>query len=284
MGAGSRARAGAVPHRFAARTIHDTDAEPAVPQEHSETDPVLPVLCVRPRDLSEVAIVVGDPARARETAGLLDDVEEIGSNREYLTLTGLKDGARITVASHGVGASGAAICFEELVRGGVRTFIRAGTCGAIREGVRDGATIIASAAVREDGVTDQLIAAPYPAVADRGVTETLVSAAADRERPAVEGLVVTEGVFYPGAYPPRWRQYAPFGAVAVEMEMSTLFVIAAMRGIRAGGILTVDGNLAEEREADMSDYDPHREVVATGVSSMLEVAVDAAARLARGPV
>jgi uridine phosphorylase len=64
------------------------------------------------------------------------------------------------------------------------------------------------------------------------------------------------------------------------MEMSTLYVIAAMRGVRAGGILTVDGNLVEERDADMSDYDPHRAVVAGGVTAMLEIAVDAAADLA----
>jgi uridine phosphorylase len=251
-----------------------------VPKGDSETSALLPVLCVRPADLTPVAIVVGDPDRARAAASLLDDVRETASNREYLTLTGTRDGRRLTVVSHGVGAPGAAICFEELIRGGVVTLLRAGTCGAIREGIHDGDTVIATAAVREDGMCEQLIAPPYPAVADRRVTAALASAADDAGRPFDEGLVVTEAVFYPGAYPPRWRNYAPFGALAVEMEMSTLYVIAAMRGARAGGILTVDGNLVEERDADMSDYDPHRAVVADGVAAMLEVAVDAAATLA----
>ena len=253
-----------------------------MPKGDSETGAALPVLCVLPSDLTDVAIVVGDPGRAREAAEFLDGVREVGSNREYLTLTGTRDGVRITVASHGVGGSGAAICFEELIRGGVRTLLRAGTCGAIRKGIPDGATIIATAAVREDGVSDQLIAAPYPAVADRGVTGALAAVAADRDRPVVEGLVVTEAVFYPGAHPPRWQRYAPYGAVAVEMEMATLFVIASMRGVRAGGILAVDGNLAGDNDPDMSDYDPHREVVAGGVAAMLAIAIDAAADLAPG--
>ena len=239
----------------------------------------LPILRVSPRDLAPVAIVVGDPERARAAAALLDDAVEIGSNREYLTLAGTRDGFRLVVASHGVGAPGANVCFAELIRGGVDTLIRAGTCGGIVEDVVDGDLIIATAAVLTDGASDQLIAPGYPAVADRTVVEAL-AAAARREGPVREGFVVTEATFYPGAFPPRWQSYNRYGALAVEMEMSSLFVVASMNGARAGGIVAVDGNLVAERNPDMSDYDPHRGVVREAVAAMLEIAVDAAARLA----
>jgi len=242
-------------------------------------DQALPILGVRPADVPDVAIVVGDPERARETATLLDETVELASNREYLTLVGSRDGVRICVASHGVGASGALVCFAELIKAGVGTLIRAGTCGAISFGIQDGEVLIATAAVREDGASDQLIGAAYPAVADRDVTRSLVRSAEARGRSCREGLVVTEAIFYPGAFPPRWQSYTDHGAMAVEMEMSALFVIASMNSVRAGGILTVDGNLVDTRSADMSDYDPHRQVVASGVSDMLEIAVDSAAAL-----
>ena len=249
-----------------------------VPDSHADR---LPILRVRAADLTDVAIVVGDPARARDTAALLDDAEEIGDNREYLTLRGTRQGAPLVVCSHGVGASGAGVCFAELVRAGVGTIVRAGTCGAIVEGVGTGDLIVATSAVREDGSSDHLIGGPYPAVADRHVTAALSDAA---ERAAIrvrEGMVVTEANFYPGALPPRWQSYAGYGPLGVEMEMATLFVLAGINGIRAGGILTVDGNLVETRNPDMSDYDPHRGAVADGVASMLEIAVDAAAKLHR---
>lgn len=241
----------------------------------------LPTLRVPAEDLAPVAIVVGDPERARATAELLEDAARVGHNREYDTWVGRRGKARITVASHGVGAAGANICFAELLRGGVHTFLRAGTCGAIAEGIRDGDAIIATSAVREDAVSDHLIPAGYPAVADRRVTESLLESARRHGLSAREGMVVTEANFYPGADPPRWERYRGQGPLAVEMEMCSLYVIAAMNGARAGGILTVDGNLVEEKRPDMSDYDPHRPVVADGVAAMLEVAVSAAAALAR---
>lgn len=232
--------------------------------------------------LSPVAIVVGDPARAERVAGRLDDARRVGANREYHTWTGTRDGAPLTVASHGVGAAGANVCFAELIRGGVRTFLRAGTCGAIVEGIADGELVIATSAVREDAVSDHLIPAGYPAVADVDVTLALRAAARAAGAAVREGMIVTEANFYPGSAPPRWQGYAGYGPIAVEMELASLLVIAAMSGARAGGILAVDGNLADARRPDMSDYDPHRDVVASGVERMLDVAVEAATTLAAG--
>ena len=213
---------------------------------------------------------------------MLDDAREIGRNREYLTFTGRRDGRPLTVASHGVGAAGANICFSELLRGGVRTMIRAGTCGAIVPGLEDGEIVLATSAVREDAVSDHLIPPAYPAVADPVVMAALERAAAAAGESCRTGMIVTEANFYPGTSSPRWQRYAGHGPLCVEMEMSSLYVLASLAGARAGGILTVDGNLVERRQADMSDYDPHREVVRGGVQRMLGIAIRAAAALATG--
>ncbi|MCG8468708.1 MAG: nucleoside phosphorylase [Gemmatimonadetes bacterium] len=235
------------------------------------------------RDLSPVALVVGDPKRAIDAAERLEGGREIGSNREYLTLTGTIDGQRVTVCSHGVGAAGANVCFTELLQGGVTAFIRAGSCGALTRELSDGDLVVADAAVREDAATEHLVPLAYPATPDRGLTGRLTDAAARRGVPAREGLIVTDANFYPGLNGPRWAPYPELGAIAVEMELAALFVLARSRGARAAGILTVDGNLVTDRDPAHSDYDPHREVVARGISTMLDVAVEAAGSITAEP-
>jgi uridine phosphorylase len=236
-----------------------------------------------PKDLTPCAIVVGDPNRVRDTAALMNDVREVGNNREYLTVTGLYKGQKITVSSHGVGAGGANASFMELLRGGVQLFIRAGTCGALKPEINDGDFIIATGAVREDAATDHLMPLPYPAVADRHITTALVEAASRHgvENPH-EGLIVSEANFYSAMYPPRWKTYVGYGAAAVEMEMAPLFVLAGMNGARAGGIVTADGNLVSKNREDGTDHDPFREVVAKGKQKMLQVALEAMAIVMEG--
>jgi uridine phosphorylase len=94
-------------------------------------DKPLPILKTRPSDLASHALVVGDPKRVALAAELLTNPEEVGYFREYRTFTGEFAAKRVTISSHGVGEAGASVCFEELIQGGVKTIIRAGTCGVI---------------------------------------------------------------------------------------------------------------------------------------------------------
>jgi uridine phosphorylase len=245
-------------------------------------DKILPSLKVHPGQLAPQALVVGDPDRAVAAADLLDDAEEVGSYREYRTFTGTFEGAPITIASHGVGGGGASICFDELIQGGVKTLIRAGTCGAMRPGIRDGELIIGTGAIREDGASQYLMPMAYPAVPDRHLVAALAAAAGELGVVAHEGMILTQGYFYNGVLPngvDTWLEY-PVDVAAVEMEYATLLIVASLHGVRAGGIFTSDGNMTED--ADPEAYDPHRGVVREGVGTMLNVALTALARLAPG--
>ena len=79
-------------------------------------DAELPLLRTRVSDLADRALVVGDPGRAARVAELLDNATQLTANREYHVYNGTYRGVPVTVASHGVGAAGAAVCFEELAR------------------------------------------------------------------------------------------------------------------------------------------------------------------------
>ncbi|MGB3440446.1 MAG: hypothetical protein WBA97_16995 [Actinophytocola sp.] len=56
-------------------------------------------------------------------------------------------------------------------------------------------------------------------------------------------------------------------------------MFAALKGLRAGGVLVVDGNATVDN-TDPTSYDPHRQVVQEGVALGSAVALDALVALA----
>ncbi|MFD5079210.1 nucleoside phosphorylase [Streptomyces sp. NPDC058371] len=229
------------------------------------------------------ALVVGDPARAAVVAALLDGAEEVSYHREYRVFQGSWKGLPVTVASHGIGAPGAILLFQELADAGVRTCLRLGTAGAMRPGIGDGDLVIAEAAVRDDGVTQQLLPPEYPAVSAPEAVFALQRAAREAGAPHHRGIVWTRAAFQPGLIP--LTAYDRAGLVAIEMELSALLVTASLRGLVAGGVLVVDGTNADELvDADTpfstSGYDPHRDVVAAGVERGAVVSLEALRLLA----
>lgn len=248
------------------------------------TDIFLPTLNTSTRNIAPNVLVVGDPARAASAAELLTDCRQVGSFREFSTFTGTYQGKLVTVSSHGVGASGASMCFHELFQADIHNIIRAGTCGAMDEKINDGELLIATGAVREDGTSAYLVPAEYPALADRFIIGALESAAQRTQFKTYTGVILTRANFYPGLLPEPYPLWMKAGVIGVEMELALLLVMASLNRARGGGIFVSDGNLArdvkaEKAPSDVATYNPHREVVAQGVRNMLRVTLDALASL-----
>jgi len=239
---------------------------------------LLPILRVDPAQMPAYAIVCGDPFRAEAIAGQLENAEELAYAREYRTFVGEFQGTKIAVVSHGVGSAGAAVCFEELAKAGVKTIIRVGTAGSLSGGYRKGSLIISTAAVREDGLTRQLVPLAFPAVADGEVTAALYKAALESGAPGSvgKGITLTIDAFFSGVVELPHATYAKAGVLAVEMEVSALFVIASLRGMRAGAIVALDGDSTEVDEG----YDPHGTLVADAVQAEIRAALHALVQLA----
>jgi uridine phosphorylase len=239
----------------------------------------LPLTRIPVADLAPNVVVVGDPERARAVAERLDDATELASNREYLSIGGSHRGVPVTVVSHGVGGPGAAVAFEELCRGGARRIIRAGTAGGLQPDVTDGAVVVATGAVREDGVTDLLVPPAFPALADPRLTVALEDAAraagvgADRLH---RGVVCSSAAFYPhdvlGSRLELWQRA---GCVAIEMEAAALFVVASLHRVEAAAVLAIDGNPLAAHDTSMEGYDPFRDVVRDAVAAVITAALDA---------
>lgn len=231
-------------------------------------------LKIDPKELPKRVIVCGDPKRAARIASKLDNHRQLAENREYHSYAGEWKGTEVAVVSHGVGSPGAAVCFEELAKGGVEVVIRVGTAGSYQQEIQPGSLVISSATVRQDGLTSQLVPPGFPAVADRRVADALAAAAqsSDSGLSIAEGITLTLDVFYSGVLEFPHKLYQKAGVLAVEMENSALFVIASLRGMKAGAILAIDGFA----DADLlQDYNPHTETLAKAVEAEALIALDA---------
>jgi len=238
---------------------------------------VLPITGLAVGGISPDVIVCGDPARATKIAQTLQDARLLTDQREYRSYIGAYEGRPLTVCSHGVGAPGAAIAFEELIVAGARRILRVGTCGGLQPYVNDGHLVIAVAAVQNTGYVREIAPQGYPAVADPRSTIALQRAAGKSDLTVYSGLVLTRDAFYGGVQAPRLPDYKTMSAanvLAVEMECAALFTIGSLRGVRTSAILAVDGNVLEGKES-VDTYQPDRDTVAQAVDTAIGIAVQA---------
>jgi uridine phosphorylase len=235
----------------------------------------LPLTGLPRRGLARVAIVCGDPARATAVAGFLEQPELVSERREYRAWQGLFQGRPIAVCSHGVGAPGAAIAFEELIAAGARSLIRVGTCGGIQPNLGAGELVIATGAVDNTGYGRDSVPPGYPAIADLELTLALQRAARAAGQPFESGLVLSRDNFYRGVVEGAdYAMLATAHVLAVEMECAALYHVAAMRQARAAAILAVDGNVSRVAES-FASYQPQQPIVAAAVSAAIQIALAA---------
>lgn len=239
------------------------------------TKQTLPHLKTYPGQIAPRVLTCGDPWRAQSIAEKMENTTVVSKNREYWVFNGEYNGVPVTVASHGVGASGAAICFEELIRSGAKVIIRVGTCGALQPEVVAGDLVVATGGVREDGVTPQLVPLSYPAVADSQVADALYAVAKEKGARVHKGLVLSLAAFYPGLMPLANRIMAKAGVLASENEVATLLVIASLHGVKASAIIAVDGKAFELED----DWKPHHPLVKETVEKEIDIALEAVTRV-----
>ncbi len=228
-------------------------------------------LRVAPQDLCEDVVVCGDPARAKRIASFMTEPRLAGENREYHTWVGTVGQRRIAAVSHGVGAAGAAICFEELVNLGAKRIVRVGTAGALQDDLGIGDAVLATAAIRLDGVSHMMVPPEFPAVADPELLRRLQVRCEARFPRAHAGVVLTTALFYPSLLPDQMALYRQAGALAVEMETSALFVIGTLRKVATASLVVLDGN---PRRWEEGMYHPDGQAVARATNLAIQTVLE----------
>ncbi len=204
----------------------------------------------RKGDVGRYVFLPGDPGRVKLIASFFDKSWRVAENREYVTYSGYVDDIFVSVTSTGIGCPSATIAVEELANIGAEVFIRVGTCGGIDPSIHAGDIIVAQAAVRGDGATREYIPIEYPAVGDHEVIDALVRGARKVGVDPKVGIVWTHDAYYRGTwvgYMPEYARnvYDPWlrgGVLAVENEVSGIYVVARVRRKRAGAIVLCMGN------------------------------------------
>ena len=214
---------------------------------------------------AKYAILPGDPGRVEKIASFLENPKKIAQNREYTTWMGELAGEAVLVTSTGIGGPSAAIAAEELYPGGVRAFIRVGTCGGMQPEVSRGELVIPTAAVRMEGASHEYAPPEFPAAADFTLVSALARAAETLGFPFHTGVVQSKDSFY-GQHDPssspvgemlkeKWDAWLRLGVLASEMESAALFTVAAARGMQAGCVLYTVWN-QEAEDVHMDDAPP----------------------------
>jgi purine-nucleoside phosphorylase len=225
-----------------------------------------------PGQVAPRVLMPGDPLRAKWIAeSFLEDVVCYSQVRGMLGFTGTYRGERISVQGSGMGLPSMSIYLTELLRDyAVSSVVRVGSCGALTGelGLRD--LVLASGACTDSSVNRiRFEGLDYAPVADFDLLRAAYDAARARELrvTAKVGLLVSTDSFY-NPRPDLVSRLAEYGVLAVEMEASALYTLAAQYGRRALAVCTVSDHLltgeqttAEERQETFTD--------------MVEIALDA---------
>jgi purine-nucleoside phosphorylase len=204
-----------------------------------------------PGQIAPAVLMPGDPLRAKHFAEtLLEDVICFNQVRGMLGYTGRYGDKRVSVMGSGMGQPTLAIYINELVNEyGVKTLIRVGTCGAYQPYLKVGDLLLAMTAstdsnmnrIRFDGLD-------YAPSASFDLLLKAYEAAKERQATVYVGGILAADSFY-NSDPERWKKWADYGVLAVEMETSALYTLAAKFKIDALTILTVSDSLATGEEA-----------------------------------
>ena len=205
-------------------------------------------------DYAEACLLPGDPQRARWIAErFLDDARQVSDHRGLLGYTGAFEGRPVSVQGTGMGCPTLAIVVEELVGLGVRKPMRVGTCGGLSPKLALGDLVLALSSVPADGTTAAYLGGePCAPTADWELLHGTVHAAKELGRKLRVGPIASTDVFYEPD-PERNRRWAARGVLAVEMEASALFTLAALRGVQAACLLVVSDAIDGEHKERISE-------------------------------
>lgn len=213
-------------------------------------------------DIAETILLPGDPMRAKFIAdNFLENVICYNEVRGMYGFTGTYKGKRVSVQGSGMGVPSISIYTNELISSyGVKNLIRIGTCGSMQKDIKVRDIVLAMTSCTDSNINKlrfngmdyaptasfKLLMKAYEAAKEKGITPWV-------------GSILTSDTFYHDE-PDTWKHWAEFGVMAVEMETTALYTLAAKFGVNALTVLTVSDSLvtgeettSEERQKTFTD-------------------------------
>ncbi|CEG27530.1 purine-nucleoside phosphorylase [Bacillus sp. B-jedd] len=221
-------------------------------------------------EIAEIVLLPGDPLRAKYIAeNFLEDAKCYNEVRNMFGYTGTYRGKRVSVQGTGMGIPSISIYVNELLAEyGVKTLIRVGTCGAIQKDVKVRDVILAMTASTDSQMNRLTFGGiDYAPAANFELLKNAYEAGIEKGLNLKVGNVFTADLFYNDNAD--HEKLAQYQILALEMETTALYTLAAKYSRRALSVLTVSDHIltgevttSEERQLTFND--------------MIEVALEAA--------
>jgi purine-nucleoside phosphorylase len=221
-------------------------------------------------EIAETVLLPGDPLRAKYIAEtFLEGATLYNEVRNMFGYTGTYKGKRISVQGTGMGVPSISIYINELMQSyNVQKLIRVGTCGAIQKDVKVRDVILAMTSSTDSQMNRLTFGGvDFAPTADFELLKNAYDAGLEKGLNLKVGNVFTADQFYnDNAEHKKWAQY---GILAIEMETTALYTLAAKFGRKALSVLTVSDHILTGEETTSEE----RQVT---FNSMIEVALEAA--------
>lgn len=215
-------------------------------------------------EIAETVLLPGDPLRAKFIADtFLDDTVMYSNVRGMYGFTGYYKGKRLSVQGTGMGVPSISIYVNELIREyDVKKLMRVGTCGALQNDIELKDVILGMAASTDSSLNKiRFDGMDYAPIADFELLNQAYQYAKSIGKKVKVGNILTSDIFYNDDYlADPFQKWKDFGILAVEMESSALYTLAAKYKRQALTILTVSDHIlknefcsAEERQTAFTD-------------------------------
>ncbi|RNM17563.1 purine-nucleoside phosphorylase [Nocardioides pocheonensis] len=202
--------------------------------------------------VAPTVLLPGDPLRAKWIAETyLDDATCYTEVRGMYGFTGTWRGRPVSVQGSGMGQPSMAIYVNELfAEYDVQSIVRVGSCGALTERLALRDVVLASGACTDSSMNRlRFLGLDYAPVADFGLLRAAHDAAQARsDLTAHVGLIYSSDSFYNPRAAELTKPLVDHGVLAVEMEASALYTLAASYGRRALAICTVSDHIVTGEE------------------------------------
>ena len=226
-------------------------------------------IAAKPGEVAERILLPGDPLRAKWVAeNFLTDPVQYNSVRNMFGYTGNYKGERVSVQGSGMGIPSISIYVHELfTEYNVQRAIRIGTCGAIQDETKVGDLILALSASTDSAInrraTNGLDFAPH---CDFHLLKSAYEVA-KKYRVHVGGVSSMDQFYDTTDALAKLREY---NVLALEMEASALYTLAARFKRQALAVLTVSDHVITHEAMDATARERTlKEMVEVGLEALI---------------
>ncbi len=238
--------------------------------------PVSTHIGAEPGQVAPRVLMPGDPLRAAWIAReFLEGATCYSQVRNMLGFTGSYRGEPVSVQGSGMGQPSMAIYATELFADyQVAQVVRVGSCGALVDALRLRDVVLAISAATDSAMNRlRFHGLDYAPAADFALLRAAWEAARERGIEPTVGQIFSSDAFYP-ARPELMDLLVDHAVVAVEMEASALYTLAARHARRALAVCTVSDHLRSGEETTAREREQtFAQMVEIALEAMLAVPV-----------